>query len=151
MRDQQVFSNGQDLSTLDSTGVVSTNVFDMELTGSGGDTIIEDDQVVGWMIFLILATTNTAGDEGMDIALRGSDNANMSASPEYFGSIQILQAEIVAGAAYCVKVTKSMTKKFLGAWFKATSTSLDGATTVDCFMHIAAETPNDAIQKLPSR
>lgn len=151
MRDQQVFSNGQDLSTLDSTGVVSTNVFDLELTGSGGDTIIEDDQIVGFMNFEILSTSNTAGDEGIKIELRGSDNANMSSSPERLGTIQINQAEIVAGAVFSIRVIKQLATKFLGVFYQAISTSMDGATVVDCYMHTSPVTPNDSIQKLPSR
>lgn len=150
MRDKYVFSNGQDLGSLDSTGVVSEHVFDMELDALSGNTIIENDQVEGWFCFKILTTTNTGGNDGLDIELRESDAAAMT-TPRYLGTIKLLQAELVAGAVYAIKVQKQLALKFLGAWFKAINTSLNGVTTVDCFIHTGPLSPNDSIQKVPGR
>lgn len=127
MRDKFIFSDGQDLSTLDSTGVVSENIWDLE------EDAVTDHQVVGWINFIVLATTNTGGDEGLDVELRTSDNTNMSTSPAYLGAHKLIQAEIAAGKAYSFGVCKAALKKYVALWFKAVSTSLDGATTVDAW------------------
>ena len=152
MREKYLFSDGQDLGSLDSTGVVSTNVLDLELDALAGNTIIENDQITGWFCFKILATTNTGGGEGLDIELRENDNSDMTTgTPRYLGTIKLVQAEIAAGNVYAIKVLKSLTMKFLGTWYKAVNSSLNGATTVDCWMHTGPMSPNEAIQKVPSR
>jgi hypothetical protein len=151
MRDKFVFSDSQNLGSLDSTGVVSTNVFDMETEKSGGSTIITDDQVEAYLNFVILSTTNTGGDNGLDIELRANDNSDMTTgTPEYLGTIKLLQSELVAGAKISIKVLKSLSQQYLGAWFKAVNASMNGATYVDCWMSPYPLSENDAIQKVPS-
>ena len=151
MRDKYVFSNGQALSTLDSTGVVSSNVFDMELDASGGNTILTDDQVEVFFNVQVLSSTNTAGDEGMDVELRMGDNSDMTTGGVVIASMHLAQADIAAGTIRSIKVLKSLAYKFLGAWFKATNTSLDNATGVDCWLSDVPDgSPNDSIQKVPS-
>lgn len=152
MREKEIFSNGQALGALDSTGVVSTNVFDLELDGAGGNTIIENDQIEVVLNVKILSTTNTSGTQGLDVVLRGSDNANMSTTPEQLGAIHFTQGEIVAGAIRSIKVLKTLATKFLGVFFLATNTSLDNLTSVDCWISPLPDgSPNEDIQKVPSR
>lgn len=154
-----MFSDGQDLSTLDSTGVVSTNVFDQEVDGAtNANTILTDDQIDAFFNVLILATTNTGGDEGLRVQLRCDDDAALNfgvadqpadgtANEQIVGEIFIKQDDIVAGKKFSTRVKRANLGKYLGAWFKAASTSLNGATTVDCWCGDAPVGENEDIQK----
>ena len=147
------FSDAQALGALDSTGVVSSNVFDMELTKSGGDTIIENDQIVGVVNITIPPNADqVAGDEGVDINLLSNDNADMTTGTEVtLGTCHVSQAELLAGCVKNIEVIASLTQKFIGLWFLATSTTITTGNTVDAHFSIAPLTENDAIQKIPSR
>jgi len=152
MRDY-LFSDAQALSTLDSTGVVSSNVFDMELAASGGAAILTNDQLVGVLNVRINSSTNTVagGTEGMDILLLSNDNADMTTGTEVeLARIHLTYAEIVTGTIKNVAVCTPLTQCFVGVWYKATSTSLDGATAAEAWMDIAPVTANDSIQKVPA-
>lgn len=153
MRDKWLFSNGQDLGSLDSTGVVSEHVFDMEqVSATDTSEIVTDDYVEAWFCFSILTCTQTSGDEGIDVELRECDNADMTTgTPRYLGVIKLIEAELVAGNKFAIKVSKAMTQRYLGAWYKAINSSLNLATTIDCWIHTGPLTENDAIQKIPSR
>jgi hypothetical protein len=146
-------SNAQVLGALDSTGIVSTNVFDMELDGSGGETIIEDDQLVGILNITIPPNAaQVAGDEGMDIILYSNDNADMTTGVEVLlGQTHVSQAELIAGCVKNIEVIKSLTQKFVGAWYKATSTTLTTGQLADAHFSIAPLTENGKLQKVPSR
>ena len=61
MLDKFVFSDGQALGALDSTGVVSENIWDLE------EDVSTDQQVIGWINGIILSTTNTGGANGLII------------------------------------------------------------------------------------
>lgn len=147
------FSNAQALGALDSTGVVSTNVFDMELDGSGGNTIIEDDQLVGVVNITIPPLTGQiAGDEGMDIDLLSNDNDDMTTGTEVkLGTVHVSALELVAGCVKNIEVIASLTQKFVGLWYKATSTTLTTGQTADAHFSIAPLTENDKLQKVPTR
>ncbi len=133
MEDKFVFADGQALSTLNSTGVVSTNIWDIE------EDAHVDGQVFGWMNVLILSTTNTGGDSGLLFEFRSSDNTNMSTTELYLGIIQIAQSEIVAGRHFSIGVKKSQLKKYVSGWFRAVSQSLDNATGIDCWFSLMPE------------
>lgn len=151
MRDKYVFSDGQALSTLNSTGVVSSNVFDMELDASGGNAIIENAQIEFYLNVAVLSSTNASATEGLDIQLRSGDNVDMTTGATILDSIHLTKAEIAAGTKKSIKVLRSLAQKFLGVWYKATSTSLDNATAVDCWVSAAPDgSPNASIQKMPS-
>ena len=147
------FSDAQALTTLNSTGVVSDNVFDMELSKSGGDTILTNDQVVGVLNITIPALAGqVAGDEGMTIQLLSNGSADMTTGDEVeLGSAHASQAELQAGCVKNIEVTKTLTQKFLGVWYKAHTTTLTTGQTVDAHWSIAPLTENDSIQKVPSR
>ena len=138
MRDKFIFSDAQALSTLDSTGVVSTNVFDMELDASGGNTIITNDQVDAYLNVLVTAvpTTNAAA-EGYDVQLRQGDNSDMTTGAIILASIHLEQGDIqaTAGKKFSIRVNaRIMSTKFLGVWHVATSTSM----TTDAFSDVVA-------------
>ena len=147
------FSNAQALTTLNSTGIVSTNVFDMELSKSGGDTILTNDQIVGVLNITIPALAGqVAGDEGMTIQLLSNDSADMTTGDEVeLGSAHASQAELQAGCVKNIVVTKALTQKFLGVWYKAHTTTLTTGQTVDAHWSIAPLTKNGTLQKLASR
>lgn len=127
MTDKFVFSNGQALSTLNSTGVVSSNIWDLE------EDSVTDGQVMGWINGIILSSTNAGGAEGLVIQMRSSDNTNMSATPLYLGGIRLTQAEIVTGHRFSFGINKMVLKKYVSIWYNAFSSSLDNATGVDCW------------------
>jgi hypothetical protein len=136
------FSNGQDLAALDSTGVISTNIWDIE------ENAVTDGQLTGWINGRILATTNTGGDEGLEIEVRTSDATN-GGSPRYLGGIKLLQAEIVAGKRFSIGINKAALLKYIMIWYKAVNTSLDNATTVDVDFEMQQQSELN-IQKKPS-
>lgn len=153
MRDKYMFSDAQALGALTSTGVVSTNVLDMELDASGGNTILTNDQLVGTLNVQISANSGVSagGVEGMDVYLRSCDNANMTSSPVELGRIFITQAELLAGVKKTIKVAVALTQCFVGLFFDPVSTTLDTGNTVDAWFSVEPDgTENDSIQKVPS-
>lgn len=146
-----VFSDAQALGALTSTGVVSTNVFDMELDGSGGNTIIEDDQLVGILNITIAPLAAQTAAEGMTIYLRSGDNSDMTTSAINLGSVFVSLTELVAGCVKNIEVIKSLTQKFVGLFYDPESSTLITGQLVDAHFSIAPLTENDKIQKVPSR
>jgi len=151
MRDYS-FSDAQPLGALTNTGVVSTHVFDMELTASGGSTILTNDQLVGVVNIIIPANADagSGGAAGMNIYLRSCDNANMTSSCIDLGSCFVSMAELVSGCVKNIQVCVPLTQCFVGLFYDPVSDTLTTGSTVDAYFHIAPITLNDAIQKVPS-
>jgi hypothetical protein len=149
MLDKFMFSNSQALSTLDSTGVISSNYFDLEYDDAG--VLIKEDQMVEfWLNVRLISFANTAGDEGMEIQLIESD-ATAGTTPSYVGVIRLLQAEMVSGNQFSIGVSKQLTKRYLGVWYMAKSTSLNGANSIDAWPSTAPLTsPSFRCQKKPA-
>lgn len=150
MHDKFMFSNGQALSTLDSTGVISTNIFDMEYDNS--DNLIKADQTVHfWLNVILLSIASTGADEGMYIKLIESDATN-GGTPSYLGIIQLLEAEMVTGNAFSIGVTKNLTKRYISVWYMAHTSSLSGANSVDAWPSEGPEHPSPTYrcQKRPA-
>jgi len=145
-----MFSNAQALGALTSTGVVSTNVLDMELAASGGATILTDDQLVGVVNIVMPGIAAQAGAEGMNIYLRSCDNANMTSSSIDLGMCFVSAAEMVTGCVKNIQVCVPLTQKFVGLFYDPVSTTLTTGQTVDAHMTFAPITLNDAIQKVPA-
>lgn len=124
---QGSFSAGQNLTGLNSTGVVSSNIWDLEYDNDD-NLIVTDGQVNGWFNF-VLGAANAGGDEGLLIEIRSSDNVNMSTSPDYLGLLQLNQAELTAGRAVAIGVTKANLQRYVGVWYRAVNTSLAASTT----------------------
>lgn len=153
MHDKYVFSDAQALGALSSSGVVSANVFDMELDGSGGNTIIEDDQLVGVLNLKFPPNADQVGGaSGMNIFLRSADNADMvSSTPVKLGSAFVSEAELKAGAIKSIQVTVALTQKFVGIFYEPVSETITTGNTVDAVWQTAPLTENDELQKVPSR
>ncbi|MCK5611567.1 hypothetical protein KAR91_57380 [Candidatus Pacearchaeota archaeon] len=145
------FSDAQALGALTSTGVVSTNVFDMELDGAAGNTIIEDDQLVGVVNITIPPLAGQTAAEGMNIYLRSGDNSDMVTSAIDLGSVFVSLAEMIAGCVKNIEIHKELTQKFVGLFYDPANSTLVTGQTVDAHFHIAPLTENDKMQKVPSR
>ena len=151
MRDKYMFSDAQALGALTSTGVVSTNVFDMELEEAAGNVIIEDDQLVGVLNLTIPANAaQVAGDSGMNIYLRSGDNNDMVTSAIDLGVVFVSQAELLAGCIKNIKVLKQLTQKFVGVFYDPVSETLTTGNTVDAYWDTEPLTANDSVQKVPA-
>jgi hypothetical protein len=145
------FSDAQALGALTSTGVVSTNVFDMELDASGGNTILTNDQLVGILNLIFPANANqVGGTEGMNILLRSCDNANMTSSCVELATLFISATELTTGCVKTVGVCVPLTQCFVGIFYDPVSTTLTTGNTVDAWFDIAPITVNDSSQKVPS-
>ena len=157
MRDKWVFSDSQALGALDSTGVVSTNVYDLEISGSGGATIGTDVQIEAYLNILITAVPSSqAGVEGMWVDLRTDDDANLAfgvqpddgdSSETILGAIVIKEDEMAAGARFSFRVHRSDLGKYIGVWYRADTTTLTTGMTVDVWLSDHPITPNESIQK----
>lgn len=134
MRDKFIFSNAQDLTAVDSTGVVSTNVWDLEEDAS------VDQQVCGWLN-VSFGASNAGATEGMYIEFRSSAAAALT-SPVYLVSVFLTDAELTAaaGKTYAVGIYKANLEKYAGVWYRAHTTGLAAtATPVDAWFSIAPE------------
>lgn len=155
MRDKWFFADAQDLSALDSTGVIASNhVFDLELSKSGGETIIQDDFIDCWIDGIILAAPTTqAGAEGLIITAYANDNADLTTGTRVeLARYVMIESDIRAGKKFSFHVYRQLTAKFFGVWFAAHTTTLTtSTTTVDCWMHHGPVGENEDIQKVPSR
>jgi len=159
MRDKFIFSDSQALSTLDTTGVVSTNIFDLEVAASGGATILTDDQIDGYLNVLITAAPTTqTGVEGMFVDLRTDDTSTLAfgaavypadgvADEHILGMIHIKEDDMRAGKRFSVRVHASKMGKYLGVWYRAAVTALATGVTVDAWMSDHPITENESIQK----
>ena len=149
MHDKFMFSDAQALSTLDSTGVISTNIFDMEYDNN--DVLISADQMVNcWLNIILTSIASASANEGMYIKLIESDATN-GGTPSYVGVIQLLEAEMVTGNQFCIGVSKQLTKRYLSVWYMAHTNSLDGANAVDAWISEGPLTsPTYRCQKRPA-
>ena len=146
------FSNAQALGGLTSTGIVSDNVFDMELSKNGGDTILTNDQLVGCLnINLSSNDDQVGGASGLWVCLRSCDNDDMTTTPVELGRAFISEAELKSGCVKNIEVTKSLTQKFVGLFYDPESETITTGNTVDAHWSIAPLTKNGTLQKLASR
>lgn len=149
MEDKFVFSDAQALSTLNSTGVISANYFDLEYDEA--DNLIKADQMIHcWLNVILTSIASTSANEGMYIKLIESD-ATAGTTPSYLGVIQLLEAEMVTGNMFCIGVAKQLTKRYLSVWYMAHTTALDGANAVDAWISEGPLTsPTYRCQKRPA-
>ena len=145
------FSDAQALGALTSTGVKSTNVFDMELEKSGGNTIIENDQIVGYLNITIPPLAGQTAAEGMNIYLRSCDATDMTTGDIDLGMVFVSLAEMIAGCVKNIQVIKSLTQKYVGLFYDPVSSTLVTGQTVDAHFSIAPLTENGKLQKVPAR
>ena len=155
MRDKEIFSDGQDLSTaVAATGVASDNIFDMELDGAAGNEIITNDQIDAFVNVQLLSTTNTGASGGMDVEIRSSDTNDLETSDIPIAKIHFTASELLTAAMpiqKSIKVLATLSQKFFGVWYMPITTNLTGETIVDAWISAVPDgSPNEGIQKIPS-
>lgn len=149
MHDKFMFSDAQALSTLDGTGVKSTDIYDMEYDAEG-NLITTDGYVHCWLNVILTSIASTAADEGMYIKLVESAAVALT-SPRYLGVIQLLETEMVTGNMYSIGVCKQLTLRYVGVWYMAHTTPLDGANAVEAWISEGPLTsPTYRCQKRPT-
>ena len=123
------FSNGQDLTGVTSTGVVSDNYWDLERDDSG-NVIVTDGQLVGWLN-VCFGASNAGANDGFLVELRSSDNTNIAVSQDYLVVMELTDAELTAaaGKTYSVGFSKANLQRYVGAWYRAVNTSLASTAT----------------------
>lgn len=134
MREKWLFSDNQDFDDEDSTGTISTNIWDLEYD-NGDNLIVVDQGQVGYLNGVINTYGYTSGGtEGLIVGLRTDDAVSLdtarsdSAGYDDICMKAILLQYIVAGYAFSVPFVCDRLKRYLGAWVSAASTTF--ATTV---------------------
>lgn len=131
------FCDAQDFATLDSTGVISDNIIDLE------ENAATDMMVIGFVNIIITSTTGvTVGAEGMEIAVLTDDAAALTttrtaAGAGYVtvGAITLLGTiDIVAGREFSIPFMRHVCKKYMGLWIKAGSSSFAGTLYLEAYL-----------------
>ena len=146
------FSAPQALGTLNSTGVVSTGVWDLENSSSGVSMRQTDMMIHGWVNFIILSTTSNVTGTGTNfrITLVSSSSAALTGTLKYLGGTELLIPQIITGFRGSFGVHQHTVEQYLGVWYKA-ATSLTGATSIECwFSEHPEQSPDDSSQKRPN-
>ena len=143
MRDLFTFtaSGGQDLTDVTSGGVVSNNVWNLEVDDSAR-AMETDGQILGW-INVTFRAGNSGATEGLWIDVISDDAAALTTADTqiilgamYLNDVQLTAA---AGKTYSIGVNMAGLQTFLGLWFRADSTSLATSTTkVDAAFNISS-------------
>ena len=137
MLDNFLFSENQDLTGVDSTGVTSTHYWDLE------DDVTADQTVSGWLNVLFRAG-NAGATEGLYVELRADNATNLASPSSVLAMFWLSDAELTAAAGQTISVgIKSGTpivERYIGVWYRAHTTSLAGtATGVDAWISSVPE------------
>ena len=150
MRDSDLFSDAQARTNPDSTGTVSTNVFDLE-QNSGATELITDEQIEGYMNVVLTAVSFTSGGtECISLQVRNGDNSDCTTGAEIIGQLDVPLTKIVAGAKFSVPFRRQICERYLGGWLSAKSTTYTGTITVDAWVDNEPITENESLQKVPA-
>lgn len=128
MRDKFIFSDNQTCTNLDSTGEISTNIWDLE------EDVAVDQMIEGFLNITIISATLTSGlTEGLVVGLRTDDAVGLATAQNGtnagyvdVGTKHLLKEEIVAGRSFSMPFRQDVCKKYLGGWAKAKNTALVG-------------------------
>jgi len=157
MRDNILFSDNQSRTNPDSTGTISTNIFDLE-QDSNANSLITDDQIECICNAVITSYSYTSGGtEGIVIEVRTDDETDLatakdgsSAGYEIIGSKEIALEDLAAGKKISIPIIRSKMKRYVGGWLRAGSTTLTGTIKIDQYLDFAPISANESIQKVPS-
>lgn len=150
-------ANGQSRTNPTSTGTISTNVLDMEQDGSS-NTIITDDQGVGYLNIVVTSYSYTSGGtEGIILEIRTDDATSLAtakngsdAGYEVIGAVEVRLQDIAAGMKISIPFIKGILQRYVGGWLRAVSTTLTGTIAVDMWIGNTPITANESLQKVPS-
>lgn len=145
-------SDSQTFTNTDSTGEISSNMYDLE------ESAITDDQLFGFLNLTVISATLTSGlTEGIHVAVRTDDATDLATAKDgagagyvEVGGIEIPKEEIVAGRQFSIAYLKDIAKRYIGGWVKAVSTQLTGNIVLDMEFSDHAVSANERIQKIPS-
>ena len=157
MRDNIPFSDAQAYTNEDLTGTISTNIHDLE-QNSGAATLITDDMIKGYLNVVVTAYSYTSGGtEGITVQLRMDDATDLATAKDgsSAGYIVVASKEVplerlAAGLKISIPFIEPVSKRYIGAWLLATSTTLTGTVTVDAWIDNTPITGNDSLQKVPA-
>lgn len=145
MNEKFKFSNAQVLTNLDSTGVISENIWDFE------ENAVTDDFLEGFVNAVITARALTSGlTEGLLVEFRTGDTTALDSLWEVCGAISLLKAKVIAGARFSIPVRTDKLQKYGGLFYRALSTADVGTITVDTDFSATPVGENATIQKMPS-
>lgn len=134
MRDKWLFSDNQDIDDIDSTGVISTNIWDLEYDNADALIVVDQSQI-GYLNGVINTYGYTSGGtEGIVVSMVTDDATSLDTAKasdagfDRVASKDILLQYIAAGYAFSIPFVCDRLKRYLGAWIAAGSTTF--ATTV---------------------
>jgi len=124
MLDNFLFSDAQDLTGVDNTGVTSTHYWDLE------DDVTADQSISGWLNVLFGAS-NAGATQGLYVELRSDDSTNLASPTSIAAMFWLSDAELTAAAGKCYSVgfSRANVERYLGVWYRAHTTSLAGTAT----------------------
>ncbi len=150
MREKFLFSNNQSFLNEDSTGTISTNIWDLE------EDVTTDQMIEGYLNGVITAYAYTSGgEEGLVVSLITDDAVSLDTAKtssvgfDRICSKDLLLQYLVAGYAFSVPFIHAISKKYLGAWVKAGSTTFVATINIELWFENTPISQN-RLQKRPS-
>jgi hypothetical protein len=142
--------DGQSRTNPNSTGTISSNVLDLE-QDSDSNVLLTDDQVEGWLNYIITDYSYTSGGtEGMIFEVRNGDNSDLATGVEVIGSVQVPLADLAIGKKIPVPFKRDVAERYLGGWIRAASTTLTGTIECDADFSNLPISENESLQKVVS-
>lgn len=124
-------NGGQTLTNLDSTGVVSESVLDVETGGVDGGA-----DLLGWLNIAIRSASFSGGTEGLNFTFMTSDSETFaSGNVDLVSSGTIPAAEAVAGKKFSFGfISRGNVLKYVALWAKAITTTFTGTIVFDAWI-----------------
>jgi len=129
------FSNGQTIA-VDSTGVVSSNIWDLE------ENAATDMNLFGWLHVLQLTAITSGGTEGLYIRVQTSDATALSTTPIVHGMLFLTATQMASPGHYVLGIHVQACKRYAGLWIIAHTTTIVGGT-IDAWWE---DGPGDRLQ-----
>jgi len=152
MRENLVLSDNQDFASVNSTGVVTDNVHNVE-ANSAAVALIADDQGIGYMnvtLNTVPAQSTIVATQGVVFEVRTDSAAALTTLPEICGAISVIPSKIVAGAKFSVPFRMDVLQTFIGGWVRAYNTAVTGTIYADIHFADTPISPNESLQKVPA-
>uniref|UniRef100_A0A6M3JC36 Uncharacterized protein n=1 Tax=viral metagenome TaxID=1070528 RepID=A0A6M3JC36_9ZZZZ len=153
MRENLLLSDNQDFANTTSTGEVTDNVHNLELTKLAGVIPITDDQGMGYMnvtLNTVPAQATIAGTQGLIFEVRTDAAAALTTLPEICGAVSVIPTKLLAGAKFSVPFRMDVLQTFIGGWVRAYNTAVVGTIYADIHFSDTPISPNESIQKSPA-
>ena len=152
MRENLVLSDNQDFASVNSTGVVTDNVHNVE-ANSAAVALIADDQGIGYMnvtLNTVPAQSTIVATQGVVFEVRTDSAAALTTLPEICGAISVIPSKIVAGAKFSVPFRMDVLQTFIGGWVRAYNTAVTGTIYADIHFADTPISPIESLQMVPA-